>query len=209
MKIKGWERIYKEKGELFSEVEPKIKKLAGIFKKKGYSKVLDLGCGTGRHSLFLANNGFFVYAIDISKTGIEILKRNAKKQGLKNISYKLHNITKIPYPNNFFDALICVFAMGHGTLSDAKKTINEIYRVLKPKGMVVTEFMSIKDKTYGKGKKIEKNTFIGSMEGEEEIPHHYFSKNELEVLFYKFNKKKITATIYFNKIKAFDVEAIK
>jgi len=209
METEGWEKIYAKEGEIFSEPLPKIIEASKLFKKRGYTRVLDLGCGTGRHSIYLAQQGFFVYATDISKTGIEILKKNAKTKNPSNINHKIHDMTQIPYEDNFFDAIICVLTMGHGLLSDAKKTIDEMFRVLKPQGTVITEFMSIKDKTYGKGKQIEKNTFIGSMEGEEEIPHHYFTKKEIERLFSKFSKLKISATTYFDKIEAFDVEAIK
>jgi len=209
METAGWEKIYAKEGEVFSEPLPKIIEASKLFKKREYNKILDLGCGTGRHSIYLAQQGFFVYAIDISRTGIEILKKNAKAKNLKNIQYKIYDMTKIPYEDNFFDAIICVFTMGHGLLNDAKKTIDEIFRVSKPKGIVITEFMSVKDKTYGKGKKIEKNTFIGSMVGEEDIPHHYFTKEEIKRLFSKFSKTKISTTTYFNKIEAFDVEAIK
>lgn len=209
METEGWEKKYVKEGEIFSEPLPKIIKASKLFKKQKYSKILDLGCGTGRHTIYLAQQGFSVYATDISKTGIEILKKNAKAKNLKNIYYKVHDMTKIPYENAFFDGIICVFAMGHGLLSDAKNTINEMFRVLKPEGTVITEFMSIKDKTYGEGKEIEENTFIGSMVGEEEILHHYFTKKEIKRLFSKFSKTKISVTTYFGKIEAFDVEGIK
>lgn len=209
MKTEGWEKIYQKEGEIFSEPTPKIQEACKVFKKKRYSKVLDLACGTGRHSVYLAQQGFFVYATDISKTGIEILKENAKAKNLKNIRYKVHDMTKIPYKDEFFDAIICVFAMGHGLLCDAKNTIDEMFRVLKPKGTVITEFISVNDKTYGKGKEIEENTFLGSMKREEDIPHHYFTEKEIKKLFSKFSEIKIFATTYFGKIEAFDVEAIK
>lgn len=118
-------------------------------------------------------------------------------------------MTKIPFSDNFFDAVICVFAMGHGLLDDAKKTVDEMFRVLKPKGTVITEFMSVKDKTYGKGKEVEKNTFVGSMENEEGMLHHYFTREEIKKLFSNFSKTKISDVTYFNRIEAFDVEAIK
>ncbi|MFH1669788.1 MAG: class I SAM-dependent methyltransferase [Candidatus Woesearchaeota archaeon] len=209
MENEGWEKIYAKEGEIFSEPLPKIIAASRLFKKRGYIRILDLGCGTGRHSIYLAQQGFSVYATDISKTGIEILKKNAKTKNLSNIRYAVHDMTKVPYEDNFFDAIICVFAMGHGLLDDAKKTIDEMFRVLKPQGTVITEFMSVKDKTYGKGEEIEKNTFIGSMEGEEDIPHHYFSDKEINTLFSKFSKIKITPTTYFDKIEAYDAEAIR
>lgn len=209
METEGWEKIYAKAGEIFSEPLPKIIEASKLFKKRGYTKILDLGCGTGRHSIYLAQQGFFVYATDISKTGIEILKRNTKTKNLSNILYQVHDMTKIPYDDNFFDAIICVLAMGHGLLDDAKKTVDEMFRVLKYGGTIITEFMSVKDKTYGKGKEIEENTFIGSMEGEEDILHHYFNDREIKILFSKFTKIKTTPTTYFDKIEAYDVEAIK
>lgn len=201
----GWEKIYRERREIFSEPLQKIIDASKIFKKKKYTKILDLGCGTGRHSTYLAKQGFQVCATDISKTGIAILK----KKNIKNIHCKIHDMAQIPYADNFFDAIICVFVMGHGLLSDAEKTVGEMFRVLKPNGMVVTEFMSTKDSTCGKGREVENNTFIGSMKGEEDILHHYFTEEEIRKLFFKFSKLKITPTTYFDKIEAYDIEAIK
>lgn len=209
MKKQGWEKIYKEKGEVYSDVIPKIKKYAKIFKKKQYKNILDLGCGTGRHSIYLAQKGFVIYSLDISKTGIDILKKKAKSLDLTNIKFKVHDMKKIPCPNNFFDAVICIFTLGHGVLKDNEKTINEIYRVLKPKGIIITELMSVKDKTYGKGKKVEENTFLGSMKEDKHMLHHYFTKEEIKDLFSRFTKLKISSKLYFGEVKAFDVEAVK
>jgi len=209
MKTQGWEKIYQEKGEVFSEIISKVKKYTKIFKKNKYKKILDLGCGTGRHSIYLAQNGFIVSASDISKTGIDIAKKKAKGFNLTNIKFKVHDMRKIPYPNNYFDGIICIFTLGHGLLKDNKDTIDEMFRVLKPKGIIITEFMSVKDKTYGKGKEVEKNTFLGSMEEDKHMLHHYFTKDEIKELFSKFTKLKISSKKYFGKVESFDVEAVK
>jgi len=208
MATEGWEKIYTKRGEIYSDVISQVKKYAGVFKKRKYKKILDLGCGTGRHSIFLARQGFNVYALDVSKTGVEITKKKAESFNL-DIKFKVRDMKDLPYSNNYFDAVICIFVLGHGLLNDNKKAVEEIYRVLKPNGMVVTEFMSIKDKTYGKGKEIEKNTFLGSMEDDKHMLHHYFTKEEIKELFSKFTKLKISPTEYFGETKAFDVEATK
>lgn len=209
MKTKGWEPVYKEKGDLYKDLQPKIKKYAKIFKRNKYKKILDLGCGTGRNTIYLAQQGFTVYALDISKTGVTITKKKAQKLNLKNIKYKIADIRKTSYPNNYFDAVICIFVLGHGLLKDNKDAVKEIYRILKPKGMFITEFMSVKDKTCGKGKKIEKNTYLGGMEDDPHMMHHYFTKEEIKKILSKFTKFKISPKIYFGEVKAFDVEAIK
>lgn len=209
MKAKGWEPVYKEKGDLYKDVIPKIKKYAILFKKKNVKKILDLGCGTGRNTIYLAQKRFLVYALDASKTGIAITKKKAKKLGLKNIKYKIADMRKTSYPNNYFDAIICIFVLSHGRRKDNQNAVNEIYRILKPKGLLVTEFMSAKDKTCGKGKRIEKNTYLGGMEDDPHMMHHYFTKEEIENILAKFSKCKITPKTYFREVRAFDIEAIK
>ncbi len=153
MKSKGWEPVYKEKGNLYKEVIPKVKKYAVIFRKNKYCRILDLGCGTGRNTIYLAQQDFLVYALDTSKTGVAITKKKARTLNLNNIRFKVADMKHTSYPNNYFDAVVCIFVLSHGLLKDNEYAVNEIYRILKPKGMLITEFMSVKDKTCGKGKR--------------------------------------------------------
>lgn len=191
MSIVGWERIYREMGDLQLEVLPKIKRVSQDFKERDYRKILDLGCGTGKHSIFLAQKEFSVYATDISLTGINIAKEKAELLNLNNIQFKQHDMRAIPFTNNFFDAVICIWTIYHGTLDGIRKTVNEIWRVLKPNGMVITDFLSISDSTYGIGKEIERNTFLGAKDTEEDVPHHYSTREELIRLFSQFQGLKI------------------
>ena len=64
METKGWEIVYQKEGDLYKDVGSEIKKHAKILKRKKYRKVLDLGCGTGRNTIYLAKQGFLVYALD-------------------------------------------------------------------------------------------------------------------------------------------------
>ncbi|MBW3003403.1 class I SAM-dependent methyltransferase [Candidatus Woesearchaeota archaeon] len=209
MKEEGWEIVYKKHGDLYPDIIPRIKKYAQIFREHKYKKILDLGCGTGRNTLFFAQEGFLVYALDASKTGISITKKKAEKLGLRNINYKVADMKHTSYPDNYFDAVICVFVLSHGLLKDNQEAVDEIYRILKPKGMLVTEFMSIKDASYGRGKEIEANTFLGGMKDDPHMAHHYFSRKEIKQVLSKFSHFKIKPATYFGEIKAFDIEAIK
>ncbi len=209
MTEKGWEPVYKEKGDLYTNLEPKIIRYAKIFKKNKYKRILDLGCGTGRNTIYLAQQGFSVYALDASKTGVAITKKKAQKLGLTNIKYRVADMKKTHYPNNYFDAIMCIFVLSHGLLKDNENAVKEIYRILKPNGMFITEVMSTKDKTCGKGKKIEENTYLGGTKDDPHMMHHYFTKKEINRILSKFTKFKISPKVYFGAVKAFDIEAIK
>lgn len=212
-----WDKIYKGQGEVQFDVLPTVKVATDIFKRNGCKSVMDLGCGTGRHSIYLAEQDFKVYATDISETGLEITKSKAEKLNLSNIEFKQLDIREIPFDNNTFDGILCVWTTGHGTLEDSCKNINEIYRVLKPNGIVVIDYVSKYDENYGKGTEIEKDTFINNVEGEENIPHHYSTIEELKELYSNFSHVEITPVDYYffdnyggkHTIKAFVVISIK
>jgi tellurite methyltransferase len=67
--------------------------------KKG-STILDVGCGEGRNSIFLASNGFKVDAFDISESGIAKTKRIAENQGV-NINAWTQDLIKFEFEKNY------------------------------------------------------------------------------------------------------------
>jgi ubiquinone/menaquinone biosynthesis C-methylase UbiE len=142
MTPKDWEKIYKEKGDLGYDILPGIRKTSALFRTKNYHNVLDLGSGTGRHTIFLAKQGFQVYATDMSPTALKIAGEKVVALGLRNVHLQQHDMRDIPFMDNFFDAVICTWTLHHGTLAQIQRTINEVYRVLTPGGTFVTDMPS-------------------------------------------------------------------
>ncbi|MGL4772026.1 MAG: class I SAM-dependent methyltransferase [Clostridium sp.] len=212
-----WDKIYKEQGEVQFGVLKTALIASEIFKNNELKNILDLGCGTGRHSIYLALQGFNVYASDVSQKAIQITQEKANELNITNIKYKQHDMRDIDFKSEFFDGILCVWTTGHGNLDDATKNVNEIYRVLKPNGIVVIDYISTEDINYGKGEEIEKDTFLNNVEGEENIPHHYSTREEIENLYSSFSFVEINPIEYnfFDKnnnehtIKAFAVVAQK
>ncbi|HOK35332.1 MAG TPA: class I SAM-dependent methyltransferase [Candidatus Pacearchaeota archaeon] len=133
---KQWDRIFQKEGKVFLRPQPDLPKIVNFFIQKGVRKILDLGCGTGRHLVYLAKKGFDVYGIDNSENGIKIAKNWLKKENLK-AHFKISDIYKtLPYKNDFFDAVISTQALHHNKIENIRKLIKEIERILKPKGLI-------------------------------------------------------------------------
>ncbi len=185
--MKDWDKAYREKGEIQTWISDIIKDSVNLFKERNVKRILDLCFGTGRHVVFFAERGFDVYGIDISEKGKEITEKKIKEKGLK-ANLKIVNMKNLPFDDNFFDAIIAVYSIAHNTLSGLKKTISEMTRVLKPKGIIIATLISTKDPRFGTGKEIEPGTFINIDDPvDSDIPHRFSDENDIKELFSKFN----------------------
>lgn len=135
---------------------------------------------------------------------------------MDNINIIKADINKLPFKENTFDAVVCSSVLHHQTLSKINNSINEIHRVLRKGGYFLFDILSVEDDSYGLGEEIEKNTFVGSREGEEDIPHHYIEQRELKILLENYTIEEMQNNEYqiiYNddKIisKVFDVLATK
>lgn len=133
---KHWDKLFREKGKVFEKIQEDLPQMARLFKKRGVKRVLDLGCGSGRHTVYLAKQDFDVYGIDIAKSGIEICKNWLKKEKLK-ANLRIGDIyKKLPYPDNFFDAIISTQTLHHAKIEKIRKLIREMERILKSGGLI-------------------------------------------------------------------------
>lgn len=94
-------------------------------------KVLDVGCGGGFSCEFLAARGAKVFGIDRSKNCIAIAKVHAASRF--EIDYQLGYAEDLPYPDNYFDVVLCVDVLEH--VADWQQAVAETYRVLQPGGI--------------------------------------------------------------------------
>jgi SAM-dependent methyltransferase len=209
---KGWESIYAVRGEVQSAVLGTAVQAAERFKAHGCRRVMDLGCGTGRHTVYLAQRGFHVFAGDIAPTGVMIASEKARAMGLQDVRFIQLDMTRIPLSRDCVDGILCIWTTGHGRLEDVRRNVDEMCRVLRPGGLVIADYVSVEDEDCGRGREIEANTFLGGVKGEEHIPHHYSSRAELEELFARFTAVQIRPITYtlrgWKDIEAFLVEAI-
>jgi len=190
--MRQWDKIFKQRGKVFTKPQEDLPRIVKLFKKKNVRKILDLGCGSGRHTVYLAKRNFEVYGIDITSKGIQIAKNWLKKEKLE-AKLRVDNIyKKLPYPNNFFDALISTQVLHHNNISNIRKLIKEIERILKPGGLI---FITVskrgpkkdipKEKLW-KIKFIAPRTFIPLNHDEKGLIHYWFNKRLLRKEFKNF-----------------------
>lgn len=158
-------------------------------------KILDLGCGAGAHTIFLAREGFQVYATDISEEGLKVTKKRLKDNKLKAI-LKNATMESQPFPDNFFDGIISFGVFYYNHQKEYRKAVSEIYRVLKKRGKALVFTRTTGDYRFGKGKKIEKNTFILNIKdtNEKGMVMHFLDRKEIDTIFNKFSEITIEKT---------------
>ncbi|MNI08566.1 Demethylrebeccamycin-D-glucose O-methyltransferase [compost metagenome] len=192
----SWEQIYVEQGKIQIEVLDTVVEAVRRFKENGCTDILDLGCGTGRHTLFLAAQGFHMHASDLSQTGVDMTRRLLEQSGSYPAEYSVQNMYDLSFEDGRFDGVLCIWVQGHGIREEVRQGIHEIYRILREGGTVVTDFVTTDDPTYGIGERIAENTFVGGRPGEEDIPHYYTTRDELAEMFAEFRTVQLTDKVY-------------
>jgi SAM-dependent methyltransferase len=105
-----------------------------FFKDHNVEKVLDAGCGAGRHTYLLAKAGFDVYGFDISKDALRINRSILKKHKTGAALMQLDMSRQWPYKNNFFDAVFASRTMYQSRVAGIRRNIRAVNRVLKSSG---------------------------------------------------------------------------
>jgi len=184
-----WEAIFAERGRVFTEPHKDMPRIAEVFKGRGVQRVLDLGCGTGRHLVFLSKLGFKMYGFDASPRALAMAREWLSESGVE-ADLKLHKMEEcFPYADGFFDAVIAIQVIHHNLLRDIVKTVREIERVLRPWGMI---FITVPiDRGPGQEdwgfEMVERGTYMPHKGKESGLLHHYFTEQEIYRVFDSFD----------------------
>ena len=112
----------------------------GIFKDLGrpVRSVLDLGCGTGRHSVELARRGYEVVGVDLSEGMLERARRRAAAEGVSGTTFVLGDVQNVQLGRRF-DAVLSMFAVVGYQISDAavRSTLVNVRQHLEPGGVFI------------------------------------------------------------------------
>jgi len=145
-------------------------------------KMLDLGCGIGRHIVHAFALGIDAYGIDLSEKAVSLAVEWAKERGMQNPETKIKqgDITTIPWPDSHFD-----YVLSHGVLDSmpfktAIKAARETARVLKDGGLFYCDLVSGDDSNHSREFNSEE---VVKANHEEGTIQSYFNYSKISELF--------------------------
>ena len=141
-----------------------------LFKKQNIKNILIPGAGYGRNSKLFSNINFNVVGIEISDIAYNIAKDYDNKT-----QFILGSILEMPFNDDLYDAIYCYNTLHLFLREDRIKILEKCSKQLRANGFVFFTVFSEKEKSLGKGKEIEENTF----ESKPGRPAHYFSEKDL------------------------------
>jgi SAM-dependent methyltransferase len=176
-----WEKMFSRTSDMFgTESSDPARIAAALFKKEEVKRILELGGGQGRDTLFFAGNGFQLDVLDYSEQAVVTIAEKAQQMGLSHlVAAKQHDIREpLPFDDGIFDAcyshmLYCMAL----TTSELEQLAREVRRVLRINGLNVYTVRHTGDPHYGAG--IPRGEDMYEVNG---FIVHFFNRQKVEHL---------------------------
>ena len=133
-----YHKLYFERDQ--NEAQQFILRLVDYLKPEPNSRMLDVACGRGRHSQFLASLGFDVTGIDLSFESIAVAKQAEKE----NLHFYQHDM-RLPAWINYFDYAFNFFtSFGYfSTRREHDDAVGTIVKSLRPNGTILFDYLNV------------------------------------------------------------------
>ncbi|MEX0594042.1 MAG: class I SAM-dependent methyltransferase [Balneolaceae bacterium] len=135
-----YELIYADRNQ--GEAERLTEFIRQVIPPSTWPRVMDLGCGRGRHSISLARHGYNVLGLDLSEASIRTARRRADEQEVEGVQFVVGDMRK-PFSGTV-DAVVNLFT-SFGYFHDDqenRQVVSNIHRMLRPGGRVLIDFLN-------------------------------------------------------------------
>jgi len=174
---KTWEDVLGQ-GYKLSTPDSHVAQLMPYFEHSGVDRVLDLGCGLGRHFKLYGSYGFRIVGIDLSQKAVRSARAASPRKGC----LLRADMSRLPFKAGSFDLVISWRVVHLARLRVVHDTIAEVKRVLKPGGFLYCSLRSTNNTLYHIGKEtgaeVEPNTFVMGDSALKGLTYHFFDGDE-------------------------------
>lgn len=179
----GWQKLWQdpEVVKLWQEFPPLPQVVAMADRLPPGARVLDIGCGLGRHTVYLAARGFEVTATDNAPAALAACQQSLAEAGLAASLLEV-DMSEMPFPDAYFQGIVASHCIHHVDGPALRRTIGLITRKLAAGGLLVWATPSARHWRCGLGREIEPGTWVDENHWEGPIPHHYCTQEELRGL---------------------------
>jgi len=176
-------------GEIFAAPEmqrlrpnPEFLAVLPEAKVAGCRRVLDAGCGAGRHLLPLAREGFEVWGVDRELAVLKMLQERLGAFKTRALLAQA-DLKTLPFPAGAFDLAVSIHVVNHGYAQTFREYCRELDRVLAPGGRL---FVYLSPREAGelvrlpRTRELEPGTLVDIATPDGEIIHHFPTPEEIQ-----------------------------
>jgi SAM-dependent methyltransferase len=182
-----WDKYWRDEtyvARTWLDPDADVVRLSPFMKDHQVRRVLDLGCGVGRHLVYLSRQGFEMHGLDLSPAGVERCQKELAQHQLQ-ATVQVADMFAIPYPDRWFDWVLTVQVIYHTTAAALQQAIRHVHDKLKPGGFFYVTFPPVDNIGPDSGQEVEPRTYLKEEDGEP-LLHHYVISEEIDTLMHGF-----------------------
>ncbi len=127
-----------ERGWAAEQPDPRVLRLLRRVRRAvPGGRLLDVGCGEGRHTLAAARLGFKAVGVDYQPLALERARRRARREGIRGTGFRRADVFRLPFPEARFEVLLDCGCLHHQRKRDWPAYRRSLLRVLGPRGFLV------------------------------------------------------------------------
>ena len=187
----GWGKIFADPVMQSRGPEPELMALIPAMQEAGCRKVLDAGCGVGRHLLPLLAAGFQVWGIDVDAQVLQLLQDRLNEAAVVAEGPYLGqaDLNRLPFVSGAFDLAVSIKVINHGYAATFREYCLELARVLKPGGrlfIMVSPWEFAEKVRLPQTRELEPGTLVDIATPDGAMVHHFPTPAELREQFSGF-----------------------
>ncbi len=179
-----WGKIFADPEMQRRAPEPALMELLPALKAAGCRRVLDAGCGVGRHLLPMLQEGFLVWGADRDAEVLRILQQRlaATPEYAGGFQLARADLKRLPFPAAAFDLGVSIKVINHGRAADFREYCRELDRILKPGGHL---FINVSPRAFAEKvrlpqtRELEPGTLVDIATPDGDLVHHFPTPEEL------------------------------